>query len=95
MMDHLIALICFAACIRLLTYQRRGDRFKRHYSVVAYLAICTTGGLGLGLLTHTVRATELHPLVICLLVAFTFVIFLCRGNIASLLRPAIQLGRYL
>lgn len=85
-LELFIILCCFSSCLRLLLYRRNGDRFKRHFSILAYLAILITGSLGLALLTHKLTVSQLPPVLLIGIVVFTVLICICQGNIACLFR---------
>lgn len=85
-LDLLLLLICAASCLRLLTYRRRGARFRRHISALAYLLILLTGGLALALLTGQITAADIHPLCMLALSLLTAATWYTGGNVSHLMR---------
>jgi len=85
-LDLLLFVICAAGCLRLLFYRRGGARFKRHFSILAYLLILLTGGLALALATGQINAANVHPVAMLALSLLTGAVYHARGNIAYLIR---------
>lgn len=85
-LDLLLLLISAACCLRLLSYQRRGARFRRHISALAYLLILLTGGLALAMITGQIAAADIHPLCILALSLLTAATWYTGGNVSHLMR---------
>ena len=89
-MDHLLALLLFAAnlitCLRLLLYRRAGARYRPLVSVAAWLLIASTGSTALAIALGQYPPQHIHigdlgvSLVLCVL-SLT-----ARGNVAAILR---------
>ena len=85
-LSDLPLLVSAACCLRLLAYRRRGARFRRHISALAYLLILLTGGLSLALLTGQIAAADIHPLCFLALCMLTAATWYTGGNVAHLIR---------
>lgn len=79
--DMIITGLCLTICLEILLYKRRGARFKRGVSLLAYLILVAVGGLGLMTLTgdgnQTLNAYLVNPLA--LLACW---LYYTRGNIS-------------
>lgn len=78
--------VCSAICLRLITYRRRGSRFRPGVSLCAYLTALCTGSQALSILIDDYPGGQLSPWMLGLLLILLVLIFRARGNLAGLLR---------
>ncbi|AOY00088.1 phage holin family protein [Jeongeupia sp. USM3] len=81
------ALICAAACLRLITYRRDGARHRVLISMLAYVLIVATGTVALRTLLGLYHA-PVDPSEVVINAVLCFAVFGVRGNVAELFRIA-------
>lgn len=89
-LDFMIIWLCLLSILRLITYRREGARFKRHYSVIAWILICSFGALAIHILGGRL-CTDEWPILLPVTMILTLAIFHVRGNVAHL----VNLRRFL
>lgn len=89
-MTHLYTLVvliaCAASCLRLLTFERAGARYRPWMSLCAWLLIVSTGSTALRILLHPDQPVQIGPGIVVILVVLAVLIFNARGNVAHILR---------
>ena len=89
-MDHLLALLMFAAnaitCVRLLIYRRDGARYRPLVSVAAWLLIASTGSNALGIALGLYPAQHIHVGGVGIALVLCCLSLTARGNVAAILR---------
>lgn len=82
--------MCGAICARLLSYRRKGAKYKRWASLLAYLMIVATGGIAIRIALGAYRAVDFSE---CLLnIVLCIAVFTARGNVCDILRAPPRAG---
>jgi len=82
-----IALVSMIACLRLLTFKRRGDKHKRNAAFSAWLVCCLLVAIATRSITGDIpNDLIIQLLMLAVLIVFTVRIFQTHGNIAHLLK---------
>lgn len=82
----LALLIALAICGRLLTYRRRGARFRRSISWLAYGLFVGCGSLAIQILAGRYIALPISWSFVILLAVCAVLIYRARGNVARIVR---------
>jgi hypothetical protein len=78
-----VSLLSIAAIVRILSFQRRGSRFRRDISMVAWLIVVALGHLLINAITRHLHADLVEAsLIIAALTLFNLFIYHRRGNVA-------------
>lgn len=89
-MDHLLALVLFAAnlitCLRLLLYRRDGARYRPLISMAAWLLIASTGTTVLAIALGRYPPADIHLGDVGIAVVVCVLSLTARGNVAAILR---------
>lgn len=87
-LDMIVFWLCLITAARLLTYRRRGARFKRSISVVSWISLQFFIAMPLLLLNGKLCMHDLPVVTLPALMILSYAIFRARGNIAELIRSA-------
>ncbi|WP_438767888.1 phage holin family protein [Kushneria sp. TE3] len=79
-------LISLAICGRLLTYRRRGARYRRRISWLAYGLFVGSGTLAIQILAGRYIALPISWSFVILLAVCAVLIYRARGNVAHIVR---------
>lgn len=92
MVDHwtlIAAAICGAICMRILSYQRGGARYRILISVLAYVLAMGTGCFSISVLVATVSGRTMSgvsPFLLIVLAVMLVLVYRARGNVAQIMR---------
>lgn len=78
------ALLCAAICVRLLTYRRKDARHRVGISFMAWVLAAACGCQAIASLFGLYQVDS--PFVLVVLAVLCGLVFLARGNVASILR---------
>lgn len=83
-LDHITAIVCSLAALRLIMFERAGSAHRPYASLLAYLLTVAFGALALLILFGQVRGTSWPQFAINL--ASAGAIWTVRGNVVELFR---------
>lgn len=85
--DFIVLWLCIVSAGRIITYRRAGARFKRQYSIIAWLLLSAIGALGIYILGGRL-CSDHHPYLLPMMIIITTGLLYTRGNVAELIRIA-------
>lgn len=92
MVDHwtlIAAALCGAICMRIMSYQREGARYRALVSLLAYILAMGTGCFALSVTVAAISGQYVNavsPFLLVVLAVMLVLVYRAKGNVAQILR---------